>query len=563
MSPSRALMKNTHIADLFERMANVLEIKGANAFKVNAYRKAGRVLRDLQTDIEHVWKGNELDSIPGIGQAMAKKIDEYLRTGRITRIEETIESVPPSLLDLLNIQNLGPRTLSLIHTKMGVEDLDGLKKVMEDGSLSQLEGMGPKKIEKLRKGIEFAERRQDRHLFGDILPLVEEVMAALRRIPGTGRLHPTGSIRRMKETVGDIDILIETDDAEKVFNAFSRLPIISEILSKGPTRASFLTGHGTQVDLRGVKRESYGAALQYFTGSQAHNVKIRHIARTKGLKVNEYGIFRGEQSIGGEKEEEIYNSLEMEWIPPELREDRGEIEAAVAGKLPQLVELYDINGDFHIHTDWSDGNATLEAMVSAARTLGYTWVGICDHSESATYAGGLTPAKLEAQIRAIEDLNTQIKDIRILTGTEVDILPDGTLDFPDELLHRLDVVIASVHSGFDKRVTDRLIAAANHPAVKIIAHPTGRVTGQREGYIVDLDKVMEACSKTDTAMEINAAPDRMDLDDVNARKAAVMGVKLAISTDAHSTGGLDHMRLGLGVARRAWLTKADVLNSRG
>lgn len=553
-------MKNRSIAEMFQRMANVLEFKGEIPFKVNAYRKASRIIKDLQGDIETIWKANQLNEIPGIGTGLAKKIDEFLKTGRMTKYEEIIQSVPSDLLDLLGIQNLGPKTLASAHDKLGVQDLKDLKRVIENGTLAQLPGMGQKKVENIRKGIELREAGHGRIPLGIALPMVEKIIRELRKHPHIGRIYPAGSVRRMRETVGDIDILAETDHGEDVVQAFVSLPAVNRILGSGKTKGSVLVEGNIQVDLRAIPRDSYGAALQYFTGSQAHNIKLREIAKKQGYKISEYGIFQGEKKIGGGKEEDIYETLGLTWIPPELREDRGEVEAAAEARLPELVDLYDINGDFHVHTRWSDGSSTIEEIAQKAKTLGYTFVAICDHSQSAAYASGLTPEKLREQIEEVRRINEKMEDIRILAGTEVDIRADGTLDFTDEILAQLDIVIAAVHSGFKKRVTERFVTAAQNPHVTLLAHPTGRLIGQREGYEVDLDPVMKACAETGTALEINATYERLDLNDFNARRAKETGIKLAIGTDAHHPDQLDLIRLGLGVARRGWLEKLDVLN---
>ena len=545
---------------MFNRMADVLELKGEIPFKVNAYRQAARTIKDLNEDIENIWKENHLTSISGVGTGLAKKIDEFLQTGRMAKYEEIIQSVPSGLIELLGIQNLGPKTLALAHETFHIRNIEDLKRIISDGSLTLLPGMGEKKVENILKGIELKEKGIGRIPLGRALPIVDEIIGQLRQHPRIGRIHPAGSIRRMRETVGDIDILAESDHGDEVVKAFTSLPQVIRVLGSGTTKGSVMVEGDIQVDLRSIDRDSYGAALQYFTGSQAHNIRLRSIAKKKNLKISEYGIFKGKKKIGGGTEEEIYETLGMAWIPPELREDRGEIEAAVEGRLPELVDLYDINGDFHVHTDWSDGSATIDEMARKACSLGYTFIAICDHSQSAPYAGGLTPERLAEQIKEIHRINQGMKNIRILAGSEVDIRSDGSLDFPDELLSQLDIVIAAVHSGFKQKVTERLVSAARHPLVDIIAHPTGRLINQREGYEVEIDNVMQACADTGTAMEINAYYERLDLDDINARRAGEMGIQIAIGTDAHYPDDLESMRLGLGVTRRGWLEKGGVLN---
>ncbi|MBN2028950.1 DNA polymerase/3'-5' exonuclease PolX [bacterium] len=553
-------MKNAVIAEMFDRMADVLELKGEISFKVNAYRRASRAIQNLEEDIETIWNEERLHQIPGIGTGLAKKIDEYLRTDHMSKYDEIVQSVPPELVDLLHIQNLGPKTLAVAYQKLHVENLEDLKKVLENGSLAQLPNMGEKKIENIRKGIALREKGRERISLGIALPLVERLIHELRKIPHVGRIYPAGSVRRMCETVGDIDILVEAEESERVIDTFGSFSEITRMISRGKTKSSVLIEGDLQVDLRVIPRDSFGAALQYFTGSKAHNVRLRRIAKKQGCQINEYGIFRGEKKIGGAKEEDIYEALGMQWIPPELREDRGEIDLAMESRLPDLVELYDINGDFHVHTRWSDGSASIEKMAEKAAALGYHFIGICDHSQSAGYANGLTPERILEQIREIERLNTQNNDICILAGTEVDILADGRLDYSDDLLARLNIVIAAVHSGFKKRVTERMIAAARNPHVTILAHPTGRLLFQREGYIVDLEQVIRACVDTGTALEINCNEERLDLNDRHIRFAKEQGAKLAIGTDAHHPHQMDYLRLGLGMARRGCCEKKDVLN---
>ena len=553
-------MKNRTIATLFEKIAKLLELRGEDGFKVNAYRKAARVLKDTQQDIEMIWKAGDLGKLPGIGQALSKKIDEYLRTGRMTKYETLMSEVPAELLDLLELQNLGPKTLARAHEELGVRDLKDLKNALVDGSLANLPGMGKKKAESIRKGIELKERAAGRIPLGVALPIVEHIISTLRKHPHTGRIHPTGSVRRMCETVGDIDILVETDQSEEVIRAFTRQASVTRVLASGKTKGSVMIEGDRQVDLRAVDTESYGAALQNFTGSQAHNVRMRGIAREKGIKINEYGIFEKDRKIGGATEEEIYAALGLPWIPPEIREDRGEIEAAEQNRLPDLVDRFDINGDLHVHTNWSDGIGTLEEMMGKAISLGYAFIAICDHSPSAGYAGGLSPDRLIEQVSRIRQLNAKVPEIEILAGSEVDIRSDGSLDFSDDILEKLDIVIASIHTGFRNRVTERLINASKHPLVTVIAHPTGRLLGQREGYDVDLEPVMAVCADHGTALEINAYYERLDLGDLLARRAKDLGLSLAIGTDAHRPDDLDAMELGVGVARRAWLEKKDLLN---
>jgi DNA polymerase (family 10) len=424
--------------------------------------------------------------------------------------------------------------------------------------------MGSKKVDNIRKGIEIYEKAQDRIPLHIALTLAEEVIDYLRRAPGAGKLSPAGSLRRMKETIGDIDILASGRDGASIINYFTRFPRVKRVLAEGVTKGSVMIGTeqgDLQVDLRIVAEAEYGAALQYFTGSKAHNIKLRSLAKDKGLKISEYGVFRGQKRIAGRQEAEVYAALGLPLFPPEMREDRGEIELAREKKnLPALVELPDIKGDLHVHSNWSDGHVPLEGLAELGRSLKYSYLAVCDHSQSARYAGGLTPERLTEQIMAIDNLNRRPKGIQLLKGTEVDILADGRLDFPDELLRRLDIVVASVHSGFKKNVTARMIKALENPHLDILGHPSGRLISGREGYDVDLDQVLEAARKYNKALELNCYFDRLDLNEFYLRKAKEMGITIALGTDMHSAGGLEMMRLGVGIARRAWLEKKDILN---
>lgn len=478
------------------------------------------------------------------------------------KYEELKVDVPESLIDLLDIQGLGPKTLQLAYKEFGVKNLLDLHRVIENGFLAKLPGMGDKKIENIKRGIKLFQASQDRILLGFALPKVEELIAQLQKIPDVSKISPAGSLRRLKETIGDIDILVTGKDGRKIIDYFVYLPQVKEILAAGETKGSIITEDEIQVDVRVVEENSFGAALQYFTGSKAHNIKLREIAQKKGLKINEYGVFKGEEKIGGRNEEEVYEALNLPWIPPEIREDSSEIKAAINHHLPQLVQLEDIQGDLHIHTNYSDGSSSIEDIALQAKRLGYKYIAICDHSQSVKYAGGLTENELRHQIEEIARLNEKIDGIKILAGNEVDIKYDGTLDYPDRILEKLDIVVAAVHTGFKHNVTERICKAMEHPLVKIIAHPTGRLISTREGYEIDLAMILEKASKTNTALEINAYYERLDLNDINCRRAKELGCKFAIDTDAHHLQHLWMMKLGVGVARRAWLTKDVILNTQ-
>jgi DNA polymerase (family 10) len=559
------IMKNKEIASLLSRIGDALEIKGELGFKIAAYRKAARVLEDLSQDIEKIARENKLQQIPGIGSGMAKKIQEYLETGNMKKYQEALSDVPEGLLDLLDIQNLGARTIHLAHKELGVKNLQDLKKVIQDGTLARLHGLGQKKVDNIKKGIEIFEQSQERISISEALDIVEEMIAHLKKSPLVGRLSPAGSLRRMKETVGDIDILATGKSGVQIVNHFTKFPGVSRVLAAGETKGSVMisTPEGErQIDLRIVDESSFGAALQYFTGSKAHNIKLRSMAREKGLKISEYGVFQSEKKIAGYNEKEVYITLGLPLIPPELREDRGEIDAALKGELPQLVEDSDIKGDLHVHSQYSDGVLSLKELARLAKDLGYQYIAVCDHSQSAKYAHGLSPERLEQQIEEINRLNQDLRGIKILKGTEVDILQDGRLDFPDKHLKELDLVVAAIHSGFKRNVTERISRAMENPYVSIIAHPSGRLISKREGYDVDLEKVLQEAKNKGKALELNAYYDRLDLNEYYLRKAKQLGVQISIGTDTHSPGGLRMMHFGVGIARRAWLEKKDILNCK-
>ncbi len=556
-------MKNREIADLLDRIADALEIKGESGFKVVAYRKAARVLLDMTEDIENVAREGRLETIPGIGSGLAGKIREYVETGKMTKYGEVLKDVPEGLLGLLEIQGLGGKTIHLMHGELGVNGLDDLKRAIADGSLAGLRGMGEKKVENIRKAIDARARVGERISIAEATRIADEVIAYLSGAPGIGRVSAAGSLRRMKETVGDIDILACGKDGAAIIDYFARFPGTVRVLAEGGTKGSIVVradGLERQVDLRVVAEAEYGAALLYFTGSKAHNIKLRGLAKEKGLKISEYGVFRGPKRLAGREEEDCYKVLRMPWIPPEMREDRGEVELAIDGRLPSLVEPADILGDLHVHTRASDGSMSLDEIVKEARKMGYAYVAVCDHSKAAHYAHGLSEERLLEQAKEIDGMNRGLKGFRILKGAEVDILPDGSLDFEEGLLAKLDFVVAAIHSGFKKNVTARILKALENPHVRTIAHPSGRLISGREGYDVDLDAVIEGAARTGKALELNAFYDRLDLDELHLKKAKEHGVRISLGTDTHFAAGLAMMRFGVGIARRAWLEKADILN---
>ncbi len=554
-------MKNKELAQIFNRIADALEYKGKNVFRVVAYRKAARVLDDLVEDIETLNKEGRLGELPGIGEGIAKKIDEYLQTGKMKKYEEVIKGIPDTLLDMLNIQNLGPKTLALTHKKLGVKNLRDLKNVIANGRLAKLPQMGEKKVENIRKGIELFERAHERLSIAVAEKVASEIVEYLNEHADIEHISPAGSLRRWKETIGDIDILTTGRDGAGIISTFTKFPRTERILAAGETKGSIIVEGGVQVDLRIVAPKSYGAALQYFTGSKAHNIRLRNIAKSKGLKLSEYGIFKAKKVVAGKTEQEIYKILGLSYVPPELREDRGEVEVAQKKKLPKLVDMKDIKGDLQMHSTYSDSTATMRELADFAEKLGYEYILISDHSRSAKYAHGLEPKRLYKQWREIDQLNKKLKKLRLLKGTEVDILKDGRLDYPDTILKKCDLVVAAVHQGFTKNVTERICAAMDNPYVDIIAHPTGRLISSREGYTIDIHRVMEKAAETGTWLETNAYWDRLDLNDVNLKVAKEMGIKISIGTDAHSVEGLLWMKFGVATARRGWLECKDVINT--
>jgi DNA polymerase (family 10) len=557
-------MKNKELADLFNRMADILEFKDENPFKISAYRKAARIIGDLTQDIEEIAESRKLKDVPGIGEGMAQKIVEYLKTGKVSKFEEVRKGVSDELIAIMDIPGMGPKTLSMIHKKKGISSLSQFEKAVEDGSLIGLPGIGEKKVENIKRGIQLLKQSKGRMNLGIAFPIAKRIVETLREKSGSRKIEWAGSLRRMRENIGDIDILATGPDKEKIIHTFTHLPEVKEVLASGETKASVIVEGGIQIDLRVVEEDSYGAALQYFTGSKGHNIHLRGIAKTKGIKINEYGVFKGEKKIGGKEEEDVYRVLGMNWIEPELREDRGEIEAAREARLPKLVKEPDVKGDLHVHSNWSDGTSLIEEIARAAQKRGYQFVAICDHSKSLKITHGLDESRLVKQIEEIDRINENLKGFQILKGTEVDILNDGRLDLSEKVLEKLDLVVAAVHSGFKQekeKMTKRIVRALENPLVHILAHPSGRLLGTRDPYEVEIDEVMETAMRCGKALEINAYFERLDLDDIHCRKAKEMGVLLAIGTDSHHLDQMWMMSLGISVARRGWLESKDVLNT--
>ncbi len=559
--------KNKELAGIFEKIADILEFLGDNPYRIGSYRRAANLISELPDDIEELYRSGKLTKLPGIGSSTLLKIEEFLRTGTVKKYEDLRKKVPEDLLELMDVPGVGPKTLRAAYDKLGVRTKEDFMRVLKDGTLAKLPGFGPKKVENILKGIELWKSAQERIPITEAYPMAQDVLEYMRGTKGIKEISIAGSLRRFKETIGDIDLLVsaEKKDWREIHEHFVRYPEISKVLAKGETKSSVVLKNGRQVDLRTVEPKSWGAALQYFTGSKEHNIRVRDIAKEKGLKVNEYGVFRADtdERLGGETEEEVYRLVGMQWVPPELRENWGEVELALEGKIPRLVGFEEIRGDFHVHTNWSDGINPVEEVVEAAFRLGYEYVVIGDHSQSARVANGLTPERYERQWKLIEELNRVYnpKGFYILRGCEVDILPDGSLDLPDSLLEGFDFVVASIHSRFNQDNTYRILKAMESPYVNLIGHPTGKAYGQREGYPLDMERVIGMAKETGTALEINTF--RVDLSPENIRRCTEEGVTMAIVTDAHSVAHLPYMRIGTGIARRGWATPEVILNTRG
>jgi DNA polymerase (family 10) len=559
-------LENQEFAKIFFEMADLLELGEENPFRVRAYQKAAQNIESLSENLQSTYKKGgikALESVPGVGKGIAEHIEELIKTGKLKSHDKLIKKFPRSLIEMESVPGIGPKTAILLNKRMKINSIGKLEAAAKSGKLEKLPGIRAKKISNILSGIELKKRNIGRFSIGEALPYAEAIVDSLKDLKEVDRIVPCGSLRRAKETIGDIDILITSKKPMAVMDRFSKLRLVDKILAKGPTKTSVLLKNGMQADLRVVDPESFGAAVYYFTGDKQHNIHIREMGIKKGLKINEYGIFKGKKMIGGKEENDIFKALGLQYIPPEIREDKGEIEAALKGDIPELVELKDIRGDLHAHTVSSDGSNTIEEMGKAARDKGYEYIAITDHSRSSRIAGGLSANEALSQMKKIEKINSSA-GIKILKGTELDILPDGTLDYPDEVLEQFDLVFASIHSNFKMNkadMTKRIISAMKNKYVSVLSHPTGRLIGTREGYEVDLDKILEAAKDTGTFIELNSFPRRLDLDDIHCRKAKELGILIAISTDAHAASQLDNMRYGVLTARRGWLGKENILNT--
>jgi DNA polymerase (family 10) len=557
---------NFDLARLFYEMASLLEARDESVFRVRAYQRGAQTLETLGEDVKVVAARGGLTALPGIGRDLAARIEEYLATGRIAQLETLRAELPAGFLGLLEIRGLGPRTARALWEQLGVDSVDGLEAACRSRQVIGVAGIRDKTCEKILKAIAQWRQGRTRTPLAVARAIAEQIGQALRAHGGVEALEIAGSLRRLRDTVKDVDLLVTSTAPERVIHTFTTLPSVAEVLAQGPTKATVRHQDGLAIDLRVVEPAALGAALQYFTGSRDHNVRVREMAVRRGLRISEYGVFDEATGarVAGATEAEVYATVGLPWIPPELRENQGEIEAAREGRLPALVTAADLRGDLHAHTDWSDGHHPLDKLVAAAEARGYEYINVSDHSRSLTIAGGLDVETLRAQRAAIRALQPRHR-IRILAGTECDILADGTLDFPDDVLAELDVVLAAVHSRFGQsraEMTARLVRALGHPSMHVLAHPTGRRLGSRDPYDVDLEAVFAAARTHGKAVEINASPERLDLTDTHARRAAALGVPVAVSTDTHYLRELDNVHLGIGVARRAWLEADQVLNTR-
>ncbi len=561
---------NNDIARIFEKIADLLEIGDANEFRVRAYRNAARTVNDQPQSVAGMREqGKDLSDLPGIGKDLAGKIGEIIDTGTLEMLEDLEKKIPAELTDLLTLPQLGPKRVATIYKELGISSLDELREAAANQELRKLKGFGKKSEEKIREELGRHTGEEVRTKLSEAQQIVEPLLSYLKQVEGVKQIDVAGSYRRRKETVGDLDILASIKSGSPVMKYFVNYEDVEEVLSQGKTKSTVRLRGGFQVDLRVVPQIAYGAALHYFTGSKEHNVAVRQIGVKKDLKINEYGIFKGkdgsEERIAGRKEEDVFEAVGLDYISPELRENHGEIEAAKNGELPKLITLEDIRGDLHAHTKETDGRSTLEEMVEAARNLGYSFLAITEHSQAVTVAKGLDPKRLRRQIEQIDKINDREHGFRIFKGIEVDILEDGSLDLPDDVLKELDLTVCSVHSKFDlsaEKQTERVIRAMDNPYFNILGHPSGRLINERRPFEIDLEKVMEAARERGCALELNAHPDRLDLTDTHCRMAKEIGVKIVISTDSHYTEELKNMRFGIDQARRGWLEADDVLNTR-
>jgi DNA polymerase (family 10) len=555
-----AEMKNQLVAQILNEVADMLDMQGVE-FKPRAYRRAARTIESLAEPIEQVYAEGKLEDLPGVGEAIAKKIGEIIETGSLKYRDELKAKTPIDLEGILAVEGIGPKTAGLLFKSLGIRSLDDLERAAKEHKIREIKRLGPKTEENILSSIDLAKSKKVRTLLGDAFPVAEEICRHLRTV---GKAEAAGSLRRMKETIGDIDILATSLHSVLLSEAFTNMSGVRKILEKGETKSSIILESNLQVDLRIVDEQSFGSALMYFTGSKDHNIALRKLAISKGLKLSEYGLFKGNERVAGRTEEEVYKRLGLDYIPPELREDHGEVDAAINHELPDLIPYDAMQGDLQMHTQWSDGQQTIEEMAQAARTLGYSYIAITDHYSTMPIVNGLNEQRLREQMREIDHVNERLEGIRVLKGAEVDIAPDGTLKGEKSVLKQLDLVVASVHGTFKqtkREMTQRLITTMESGLVNIIGHPTSRKINEKNPCEIDFDQIFEASKRTGTYLEINSSPHRLDLDDANANLALKAGCKLAIDTDAHDRDELRNIRFGIAMARRGWLRRADVINT--
>jgi DNA polymerase (family 10) len=560
-------MKNFEIARILRIISIYLDMQGEK-FKPRAYERAAHSIEALEEDVEKIWKRGgvkALMEIPGVGQSIAEKIEELIKTGKLKYYEQLKKEAPVDVEELTAIEGVGPKTVKVLWEKLKIRNVDELEKAARAGKIRKLPGFKEKTEQNILKGIEFFKKGKGRFILGFALPLIRDIENRLRALPDVKKVSIAGSVRRWKETIGDADFLVISDNPSKVMNFFVSMPEVVDVIGKGDTKSSVKLKNGMDADVRVLPEKSFGAALQYFTGSKDHNIVLRRIAQEKGWKLSEYGLFKGNEQIAGKTEEEVYEKLGLKWIPPELRENTGEVEAARKNKLPKLIDYNDLKGDLQVHTNWTDGANSIKEMAEEAKRVGLEYIAIADHTKSLAMTGGLDEKMIMKQMEEIDKVNRQVEGIKVLKGVEVNILKDGSLDIDDTILAKLDVVGASVHTYFNMskdEMTKRIIKAMNNPHVDIIVHPTGRVIQKRDAYEVDIDKIIEVAKDTGTLLDIDSYPDRLDLRDEHIRKAVETGAKLAITSDAHSKLHFRYLELGIAQARRGWATKDDIANTR-
>ncbi|MBL8798238.1 MAG: DNA polymerase/3'-5' exonuclease PolX [Planctomycetia bacterium] len=565
-------MDKSQVAAVLDEIGTLLELQGENSFRCNAYHNGSRAIQQYSGSLPDLVAAGQLSTIPGIGETLREKITTLVQTGKLPFYDDLKKKFPPGVLDMLRVPGMGPKKVKALYDTLHIDSLDKLKQACEAGQVAELKGFGAKTQQKILEGLAIASQSGQRVRIDQALAIAEQLMDGLKSCKGIQRIELCGSLRRRRETIKDIDILVSADDAGPIMDRFVQLPGVTNVTGHGETKSSVVVSLGIgremvsmNADLRVVDEQQFPFALMYFTGSKEHNIRLRQRAIDRGLKLNEYELAGAKKSVPCKSEEDIYRALDMDYVPPELREDTGEIDAAEQHHLPALLEADDIQGVFHCHTTWSDGAASLEEMAEAARKLGLKYLGIGDHSQSLTVANGLTPARVKQQQHDIDALNAKLKGIHLFKGIECDILADGRLDYDDTVLASFDYVVASVHSYFNQpepEMTQRIIRAISHPKVTMLGHATGRLLLRREGYKVDLEAVLKAAAKNGTLIEINAHPQRLDIDWVHAKRARELGVKLVINPDAHATGEIALYRFGVDVARRGWLEKKDVFNTQ-